>query len=61
MLAGCKEMTIASVNADGYPRPVPKAKICTKGCNEIWTATGADSVKATDITKVAYSVPKVMR
>lgn len=51
LLAGCKEVTIASVSAGGYPRPVPMAKIHTKGCNEIWMATGADSVKVADFKK----------
>ena len=51
LLAQCKEVTIASVNADGYPRPVPMSKIHTKSYNEIWMATGADSVKTTDFQK----------
>lgn len=61
LLAGCTEVTIASVNADGYPRPVPMSKIQTKGCNEVWLATGADSVKVADLKKnnkagVSYSL-----
>lgn len=48
-------------NADGYPRPVPMSKIQTKGCNEVWLATGADSVKVADLKKnnkagVSYSL-----
>ncbi len=35
-------------NADGFPRPVPMDKGHTKGCNEVWVATGADSVKTAD-------------
>ena len=61
MLENCAEVTIASVNAEGYPRPVPMSKIRTKGCNEIWMATGADSVKVADFNRdnkagVSYSL-----
>lgn len=45
VLSRCDEVTIASVNADGFPRPVPMAKMKAIGCNEIWMSTGADSVK----------------
>lgn len=45
VLSRCDEVTIASVNADGFPRPVPMAIMKAIGCNEIWMSTGADSVK----------------
>lgn len=45
VLARCEEVTIASVNAEGFPRPVPMAIMKAIGCNEIWMSTGADSVK----------------
>lgn len=48
LLAQCQEVTLASVNADGFPRPVPMSKGSTAGCNEVWMATGADSVKTSD-------------
>lgn len=48
LLARCKEVTVASINADGFPRPVPMAKGFTVGCNEVWMATGADSEKVAD-------------
>ncbi len=48
LLAHCREVTLASINADGFPRPVPMAKGHTAGCNEVWMATGADSVKVAD-------------
>lgn len=48
LLAQCEDVTIASVDACGCPHPVPMSKIHTKGCNEIWLATGADSVKVAD-------------
>lgn len=48
LLGRCNEVTLVSVNADGYPRPVPMAKGHTEGCNEVWVATAADSVKVAD-------------
>lgn len=45
VLSRCDEVTIASVNADGFPRPVPMAIMKAIDCNEIWMSTGADSVK----------------
>ena len=44
----CKEVTLASVNADGFPRPVPLDKIHSLGCNEVWVVTAADSEKVAD-------------
>lgn len=51
MLENCTKVTIASVDAEGYPRSVPMLKIHTKECNEIWMATGADSVKVADFNR----------
>nr|WP_288317734.1 pyridoxamine 5'-phosphate oxidase family protein [Xylanibacter caecicola] len=48
LLTQCNEVTLASINADGFPRPIPMAKGHTVGCNEVWMATGADSVKVAD-------------
>lgn len=48
LLAECSAVTIASVNSDGFPRPVPMAKGETEGCGIVWMATGADSVKVAD-------------
>lgn len=48
LLGQCHEVVLASVNADGFPRPIPMSKGCVIGCNEVWMATGADSVKAAD-------------
>ena len=45
VLAHCEDVTIASVNTDGHPRPVPMAIMKAIGCNEVWMSTGADSVK----------------
>lgn len=51
LLAQCPDVTVASINADGFPRPVPMAKGQTSGCNEVWMATGADSEKVADFKK----------
>lgn len=48
LLKKCESVTIASVDANGYPRPVQMSKIKANGFNEVWTATGADSVKVSD-------------
>lgn len=45
LLACCCEATFASVNSDGYPRPVPMSIMKTVGCNEIWLSTGDYSEK----------------
>ena len=51
LLKRCENVTIASVDANGYPRPVQMSKIKANGFNEVWTATGADSVKVTDFKR----------
>lgn len=48
LLSQCKEVTLASVNADGFPRPVPLDKIHSVGCNDVWVVTAADSEKVKD-------------
>lgn len=48
LLAQCGEVTLASVDAEGFPRPVTLSKGHTSGCNEVWIATGADSAEAAD-------------
>lgn len=45
VLSRCGDVTVASVNAQGFPRPVPMAIMKTVGCSEIWMSTGADSLK----------------
>lgn len=45
VLARCEDVTVASVNAEGFPRPVPMAIMKTEGCSEVWMSTGADSLK----------------
>ena len=48
LLSQCKEVTLASVNADGFPRPVPLDKIYSAGCNEVWVVTARGSEKVAD-------------
>ena len=48
LLAQCENVTVASVDADGYPRPVQMSKIGAKGFSEVWMATSAGSVKVSD-------------
>ena len=48
LLEWCDTVTLASVNAEGCPRPVVLAKIASQGYNEVWMATAADSVKVHD-------------
>lgn len=48
LLAQCNDITIASIDSDGFPRPVTMSKICSAGCNEVWLATATDSVKVSD-------------
>ncbi len=48
LLAQCENVTVASIDANGYPRPVQMSKIGAKSFNEVWMATSADSVKVKD-------------
>lgn len=48
LLQKCETVVIASINAEGYPRPVPIAKIATEGLSTIWMSTGSSSLKTTD-------------
>ena len=48
LLQRCEVVTLASVNKEGYPRPVPMSKISAEGISTIWMSTGADSLKTLD-------------
>lgn len=48
LLAQCENVTIVSIDANGYPRPVQMSKLNSKEFHEVWVATSADSVKVTD-------------
>ena len=45
LLQRCEVVVLASVNKEGYPRPVPMSKIATEGISTIWMSTGSDSLK----------------
>ena len=51
LLAQCDTVVLTSVDADGFPRPVPMSKGHTAGYDEIWTATSADSAKVADFRR----------
>ncbi|MBE9487688.1 MAG: pyridoxamine 5'-phosphate oxidase family protein [Bacteroidetes bacterium] len=38
-------MSLASIDEDGFPRPVPMQKIGSEGANIVWFATGMGSSK----------------
>ena len=44
----CENVTVVSIDANGYPRPVQMSKIGARGFHEVWMATCADSVKVND-------------
>ena len=48
LLQRCEVVTLASVNKEGYPCPVPMSKILTEGISTIWMSIGADSLKTID-------------
>lgn len=45
MLQRCETVNLASVSMEGYPRPVPMARISSKGFSTVWLTTGKDSLK----------------
>lgn len=51
MLQGCESVILASINKDGYPRPVPMSKIHAEGFHEIWMATGKNAFKTKDFVR----------
>lgn len=52
LLQKCEVVTLASVNKEGYPRPVPMSKIAAEGISTIWMSTGADSLKTIDFYRI---------
>lgn len=48
LLSQCENVTVVSIDANGYPRPVQMSKIGARGFHEVWMATCADSVKVND-------------
>ena len=51
LLAQCENVTIASIDADGYPRPVQMSKIHAKSFNEVWMVTSVGSMKVNDLRR----------
>lgn len=49
ILAKCEVVSLSSINEEGYPRPVPMAKIKADGISTIWLATGYDAWKTKDL------------
>ena len=45
MLTKCKEITLASINENGYPRVCVLSKNKSEGLTKIWVATALSSVK----------------
>mgnify|MGYP002236164814 CR=1 FL=1 len=56
LLAQCENVTIASIDADGYPRPVQMSKIHAKSFNEVWMATSVGSMKVNDLRRTTRRV-----
>lgn len=48
LLAQCENVTIASIDANGYPPPVQMSKIHAKSFNEVWMVTSVGSMKVND-------------
>ena len=48
LLQRCEDVVLASVNKEGYPRPVPMSKIAAEDFTTIWMSTGANSLKTID-------------
>lgn len=45
MLSKCSEITLASINENGYPRICVLSKIKSEGIRKFWVATGLSSKK----------------
>lgn len=48
LLTQCENVTIVSIDVNGYPRPVQMSKIGAKSFHEVWMATSAGSAKVND-------------
>lgn len=53
LLSMCENVTLVSIDSEGYPRPVPMSKLSAKGFDEVWMTTSAASVKVEDFRKNA--------
>ena len=48
LLQKCEVVVLSSINAEGYPLPVPIARIASEGLSTIGMSTGASSLKTTE-------------
>lgn len=51
LLEKCEIISLASIDENGFPRPVPLSKIKTEGLNTVWFATGTSSEKTKNFEK----------
>lgn len=51
LLEKCEVVSIASVDTNGFPRPVPMSKIKSEGLNTVWFATGTNTEKTKHFQK----------
>ena len=51
LLKRCQTVTFATVNGEGFPRPVPVKTLRTDDALTIWFATGIDSEKVAHIRR----------
>ena len=50
LLEACETAVLASVNENGFPRPVPMSKVRSEGASVLWFATGTTSRKTKHFT-----------
>ena len=48
MLQKSEVVVLASINQEGYPRPVPMSMVKAEGISTVWMSTGNDSWKTID-------------
>ncbi len=51
LLEQCESVVLASINDQGYPRPVPISKLKADGITTMWFATGSQSEKTEHFRK----------
>lgn len=45
LLQNCEIVTLASIDDEGYPRPVPICRLKSEGITSVWMSTGTSSRK----------------
>ena len=51
MLQKSEVVVLASINQEGYPRPVPMSMVKAEGISTVWMSTGNDSWETVDFRK----------